>query len=79
MEEDPQCPFSFFHFRETERGVPTCPPKCSLFISASDVSVFLWCLLSVLQMFDIMKRHSANLVSSMKKKADEDEPLELKE
>uniref|UniRef100_A0A4W6CPR9 Cytochrome P450 3A n=1 Tax=Lates calcarifer TaxID=8187 RepID=A0A4W6CPR9_LATCA len=31
------------------------------------------------EMFDIMKRHSANLISSMKKKADKDEPLELKE
>uniref|UniRef100_A0A3Q0SQP3 Cytochrome P450 3A n=1 Tax=Amphilophus citrinellus TaxID=61819 RepID=A0A3Q0SQP3_AMPCI len=31
------------------------------------------------EMFDIMKHHSANLISSMKKKADEDEPLELKE
>ncbi|XP_013866851.1 cytochrome P450 3A30 [Austrofundulus limnaeus] len=31
------------------------------------------------EMFDIMKRHSANLVSSMKKKVDKDEPLELKE
>ncbi|XP_042340508.1 cytochrome P450 3A40-like [Plectropomus leopardus] len=31
------------------------------------------------EMFDIMKHHSANLVSSMKKKADKDEPLELKE
>lgn len=31
------------------------------------------------EMFDIMKRHSANLTSSMKMKADKDEPLELKE
>ncbi|XP_028264937.1 cytochrome P450 3A40 [Parambassis ranga] len=31
------------------------------------------------EMFDIMKHHSTNLVSSMKKKADKDEPLELKE
>uniref|UniRef100_UPI003AAC81AA cytochrome P450 3A40-like isoform X3 n=1 Tax=Centroberyx gerrardi TaxID=166262 RepID=UPI003AAC81AA len=31
------------------------------------------------EMFDIMKHHSANLVSSMKKKADKDEVLELKE
>ncbi|KAK5865791.1 hypothetical protein PBY51_020033 [Eleginops maclovinus] len=31
------------------------------------------------EMFGIMKRHSANLISSMKKKADKDEPLELKE
>uniref|UniRef100_A0A8C2WB91 unspecific monooxygenase n=1 Tax=Cyclopterus lumpus TaxID=8103 RepID=A0A8C2WB91_CYCLU len=31
------------------------------------------------EMFDIMKHHSANLTSSMKKKADKDEPLELKE
>uniref|UniRef100_A0A3Q3LE64 unspecific monooxygenase n=1 Tax=Mastacembelus armatus TaxID=205130 RepID=A0A3Q3LE64_9TELE len=31
------------------------------------------------EMFDIMKHHSANLISSMKKKADKDEPLELKE
>ncbi|XP_029011549.1 cytochrome P450 3A40-like isoform X2 [Betta splendens] len=31
------------------------------------------------EMFSIMKHHSANLVSSMKKKADRDEPLELKE
>ncbi|XP_037621147.1 cytochrome P450 3A40-like [Sebastes umbrosus] len=31
------------------------------------------------EMLDIMKHHSANLVSSMKKKADKDEPLELKE
>ncbi|XP_005750270.1 cytochrome P450 3A40-like [Pundamilia nyererei] len=30
-------------------------------------------------MFDIMKQHSAVLISSMKKKADKDEPLELKE
>uniref|UniRef100_A0A3Q0SJV4 unspecific monooxygenase n=1 Tax=Amphilophus citrinellus TaxID=61819 RepID=A0A3Q0SJV4_AMPCI len=29
------------------------------------------------EMFDIMKHHSANLISSMKKKADEDEPLEF--
>uniref|UniRef100_A0A3Q1HWC2 Cytochrome P450 3A n=2 Tax=Anabas testudineus TaxID=64144 RepID=A0A3Q1HWC2_ANATE len=31
------------------------------------------------EMFTIMKHHSANLISSMKKKADKDEPLELKE
>ncbi|XP_038141284.1 cytochrome P450 3A30-like isoform X2 [Cyprinodon tularosa] len=31
------------------------------------------------EMFEIMKNHSANLVRSMKKKADKDEPLELKE
>ncbi|TDH15811.1 hypothetical protein EPR50_G00013180 [Perca flavescens] len=31
------------------------------------------------EMFGIMKHHSANLISSMKKKADKDEPLELKE
>uniref|UniRef100_A0A3Q3LQT5 Cytochrome P450 3A n=1 Tax=Mastacembelus armatus TaxID=205130 RepID=A0A3Q3LQT5_9TELE len=31
------------------------------------------------EMFDIMKHHSANLISSMKKRADKDEPLELKE
>ncbi|XP_030585388.1 cytochrome P450 3A30-like [Archocentrus centrarchus] len=31
------------------------------------------------EMFDIMKKHSAVLISSMKKKADKDEPLELKE
>ncbi|XP_029911948.1 cytochrome P450 3A56-like [Myripristis murdjan] len=31
------------------------------------------------EMFDIMKHHSANLISSMKKKADKDEALELKE
>ncbi|KAM9362463.1 cytochrome P450 3A40-like [Symphorus nematophorus] len=31
------------------------------------------------EMFDIMKHHSANLVSSMKKTADKDEALELKE
>ncbi|XP_040891278.1 cytochrome P450 3A30-like [Toxotes jaculatrix] len=31
------------------------------------------------EMFEIMKRHSASLISSMKKKADKDEPLELKE
>lgn len=31
------------------------------------------------EMFDIMKQHSAILISSMKKKADKDEPLELKE
>uniref|UniRef100_A0A3B4H2V9 Cytochrome P450 3A n=1 Tax=Pundamilia nyererei TaxID=303518 RepID=A0A3B4H2V9_9CICH len=31
------------------------------------------------EMFDIMKQHSAVLISSMKKKADKDEPLELKE
>ncbi|XP_054461307.1 cytochrome P450 3A40-like [Anoplopoma fimbria] len=31
------------------------------------------------EMFDIMKHHSANLTSSMKKKADKDEPLEPKE
>uniref|UniRef100_A0A3Q0SI69 Cytochrome P450 3A n=1 Tax=Amphilophus citrinellus TaxID=61819 RepID=A0A3Q0SI69_AMPCI len=31
------------------------------------------------EMFDIMKKHSAILISSMKKKADKDEPLELKE
>lgn len=30
-------------------------------------------------MFEIMKHHSANLTSSMKKKADKDEVLELKE
>ncbi|XP_071361483.1 cytochrome P450 3A40-like [Trachinotus anak] len=30
-------------------------------------------------MFDIMKRHSANLLSSMDKKVEKDEPLELKE
>uniref|UniRef100_A0A3P9C2B8 unspecific monooxygenase n=1 Tax=Maylandia zebra TaxID=106582 RepID=A0A3P9C2B8_9CICH len=41
-----------------------------------DVVVF--CLF-VPQMFDIMKQHSAVLISSMKKKADKDEPLELKE
>ncbi|XP_075890945.1 cytochrome P450 3A40-like [Nelusetta ayraudi] len=31
------------------------------------------------EMFGIMKRHSANLISNMKKKADKDLPLELKE
>ncbi|XP_041640225.1 cytochrome P450 3A40-like [Cheilinus undulatus] len=31
------------------------------------------------EMFDIMKRHSANLISNMKKKADKNEPLEMKE
>ncbi|XP_059189994.1 cytochrome P450 3A40-like [Centropristis striata] len=31
------------------------------------------------EMFDIMKHHSANLISSMKKKSDKNEPLELKE
>ncbi|XP_036968017.1 cytochrome P450 3A40-like [Acanthopagrus latus] len=31
------------------------------------------------EMFGIMKRHSATLLTSMKKKADKDEPLELKE
>uniref|UniRef100_A0A3P9M6A0 Cytochrome P450 3A n=2 Tax=Oryzias latipes TaxID=8090 RepID=A0A3P9M6A0_ORYLA len=31
------------------------------------------------EMFDIMKHHSANLVNSMKKKADKDEPLNLKD
>ncbi|KAK1886394.1 Cytochrome P450 3A40 [Dissostichus eleginoides] len=31
------------------------------------------------EMFSIMKHHSANLLSSMKKKADKDEPLEMKE
>lgn len=31
------------------------------------------------EMFEIMKRHSANLLSSMKKKADKDEAIELKE
>ncbi|KAM3864640.1 cytochrome P450 3A40-like [Diretmus argenteus] len=31
------------------------------------------------EMFDIMKHHSANLISSMKKKAEKDEALELKE
>lgn len=31
------------------------------------------------EMLDIMKQHSAVLISSMKKKADKDEPLELKE
>ncbi|XP_041838222.1 cytochrome P450 3A30 [Melanotaenia boesemani] len=31
------------------------------------------------EMFDIMKHHSSNLVNSMKKKADKDEPLDLKE
>ncbi|KAG7234796.1 hypothetical protein INR49_003943 [Caranx melampygus] len=31
------------------------------------------------EMFDIMKRHSANLISSMDKKVEKDEPLELKE
>uniref|UniRef100_A0A669AX45 unspecific monooxygenase n=1 Tax=Oreochromis niloticus TaxID=8128 RepID=A0A669AX45_ORENI len=31
------------------------------------------------EMFDIMKQHSTVLISSMKKKADKDEPLELKE
>ncbi|XP_044203377.1 cytochrome P450 3A40 [Thunnus albacares] len=31
------------------------------------------------EMFDIMKHHSANLINSMKKKADKDEVLELKE
>ncbi|XP_030585420.1 cytochrome P450 3A40-like [Archocentrus centrarchus] len=31
------------------------------------------------EMFDIMKQHSAILISTMKKKADKDEPLELKE
>lgn len=31
------------------------------------------------EMFDIMKQHSAVLISSMKKKADKDEPLEMKE
>ncbi|KAM9769235.1 cytochrome P450 3A40 [Menidia menidia] len=31
------------------------------------------------EMFEIMKHHSANLISSMKEKADKDEPLELKE
>ncbi|KAM3624158.1 uncharacterized protein V6R79_019912 [Siganus canaliculatus] len=31
------------------------------------------------EMFDIMKRHSATLLSNMKKKADKNEPLELKE
>ncbi|KAM4750140.1 cytochrome P450 3A30 [Anableps anableps] len=31
------------------------------------------------EMFEIMKSHSANLIRSMKKKADKDKPLELKE
>uniref|UniRef100_A0A8C6VAI6 unspecific monooxygenase n=1 Tax=Neogobius melanostomus TaxID=47308 RepID=A0A8C6VAI6_9GOBI len=31
------------------------------------------------EMFDIMKHHSASLISSMKKKADANQPLELKE
>ncbi|KAF3852154.1 hypothetical protein F7725_005509 [Dissostichus mawsoni] len=31
------------------------------------------------EMFSIMKHHSANLLGSMKKKADKDEPLEMKE
>uniref|UniRef100_A0A671TX27 Cytochrome P450 3A n=1 Tax=Sparus aurata TaxID=8175 RepID=A0A671TX27_SPAAU len=31
------------------------------------------------EMFGIMKRHAANLLTSMKKKVDKDEPLELKE
>ncbi|MED6294263.1 hypothetical protein CHARACLAT_019359 [Characodon lateralis] len=31
------------------------------------------------EMFEIMKNHSANLIHSMKKKADKDEPLDLKE
>ncbi|XP_040003378.1 cytochrome P450 3A40-like isoform X2 [Xiphias gladius] len=31
------------------------------------------------EMFDLMKQHSANLISSMAKKADKDEPLDLKE
>ncbi|RVE75996.1 hypothetical protein OJAV_G00004360 [Oryzias javanicus] len=31
------------------------------------------------EMFGIMKHHSSNLVSSMKKKADKDEPLDLKD
>ncbi|KAM9314570.1 cytochrome P450, family 3, subfamily A, polypeptide 65 isoform 2-T2 [Pholidichthys leucotaenia] len=31
------------------------------------------------EMFEIMKHHSATLISNMKKKADKDEPLELKE
>ncbi|NP_001098565.1 cytochrome P450 3A40 [Oryzias latipes] len=31
------------------------------------------------EMFDIMKHHSANLIQSMKKKVDKDEPLEMKE
>ncbi|NP_001296866.1 cytochrome P450 3A56 [Fundulus heteroclitus] len=31
------------------------------------------------EMFEIMKNHSANLIRSMKKKADKDEPLDLKE
>ncbi|TKS68492.1 Cytochrome P450 3A40 [Collichthys lucidus] len=31
------------------------------------------------KMFDVMKDHSAKLVNSMKKKADKDEPLELRE
>ncbi|KAM4594183.1 cytochrome P450 3A30 [Fundulus diaphanus] len=31
------------------------------------------------EMFEIMKNHSANLIGSMKKKADKDEPLDLKE
>lgn len=42
------------------------------------VDFFVFCLF-VPQMFDIMKQHSAVLISSMKKKADKDEPLELKE
>ncbi|XP_051801660.1 cytochrome P450 3A56-like [Acanthochromis polyacanthus] len=31
------------------------------------------------EMFDIMKRHSANMMSSFTKKADKDEPIELKD
>ncbi|XP_034544187.1 cytochrome P450 3A30-like [Notolabrus celidotus] len=31
------------------------------------------------EMFGIMKRHSANLIAGMKKKADKDEPLDLKD
>lgn len=49
----------------------------TIFVIVTTESVFL--ILSVLQMFDIMKRHSANLVSNMKKKADKDESLDLKE
>lgn len=42
----------------------------------SDVPISV---MPLFQMFDIMKRHSANLISNMQKKADKDQPLEMKE
>uniref|UniRef100_A0A3Q0SDR9 unspecific monooxygenase n=1 Tax=Amphilophus citrinellus TaxID=61819 RepID=A0A3Q0SDR9_AMPCI len=53
--------------------------ECYSFFTNRRHYMFCSFCLSVPQMFDIMKQHSAILISTMKKKADKDEPLELKE